>query len=136
MGVIVSEITSPFWSQSTDVPGGIVAGIEDIKQCIFLIMGTQLGSDPFRHSFGSKVYDYVDEPVIVAAPKIARAAKAAIQLWEPRVTVKDVTFVYGTDGMPIFTIEIKVKPEVNLATDTKGTFFMGFMFNESFLTFI
>lgn len=71
--------------------GLVVTDLDDIAQCIEVILRTPLGSDPQRPTFGSNVDQYVDWPLTAARPRIAREVARAIGLWEPRVTILKVT---------------------------------------------
>ncbi|PIQ25427.1 baseplate protein [bacterium (Candidatus Blackallbacteria) CG13_big_fil_rev_8_21_14_2_50_49_14] len=69
---------------------GIVEGVEDVRQCIRIILETPLGSDPLRPDFGSNLRNYVDHPIDRARPHVVRETVEAIRKWEPRCTVKRV----------------------------------------------
>lgn len=70
---------------------GIVAGLDDLDQCIHLILETPKGSDPQRPEFGSDCHRYVDWPQNRVTPHLVREAVTAIRRWEPRVEVIAVT---------------------------------------------
>lgn len=80
---------------------GIVGGLEDIDQCIRIILNTPKGSDPHRPDFACDIYKYIDWPQDRAAAYIVRDARAAILKFEPRV--KDVQFsvVHSVGGIEI-----------------------------------
>ncbi|MEX3817970.1 hypothetical protein AB3X93_06210, partial [Paraburkholderia sp. BR14262] len=52
--------------------GKVATDVDDIAQCIPIILHTPLGSDPHRPDFGSSVDDYLDSPINEARPSIAR----------------------------------------------------------------
>lgn len=68
----------------------------DIEQCIRIILGSPLGSDPLRPLFGSRVHDYLDWPLETARPHIVRETVTALAAWEPRIEVVRVTVSRGT----------------------------------------
>lgn len=80
------------WQFATDGPGRIVQGIRDIGQSILFIASTLKGTDPLRPTFGCDLFDWIDQPLPVAAPNMARAILEAVNLWEPRVTVLAVRY--------------------------------------------
>jgi len=69
---------------------GIVGGLDDINQCVDIILGTPPGSDPHRPDFTCDIQKYLDWPQDRAAAYIVRNARAAILKWEPRIS--DVQF--------------------------------------------
>ncbi len=98
MSVSIQDIKSADWSLSTKSAGGVSEGIDDINQCIGIILGTQKGSDPFRPTFGSDIWDWIDRPLPIAVPNMKRAIYEAIGLWEPRVIVTSVEHVYQNEA--------------------------------------
>jgi phage baseplate assembly protein W len=85
-----TDITSVDWSLQLGAIGGVVQGIDDIDQCLAIILTTPLGSDPLRPTFGSDLWRYIDNPVSVAIPSIVREVSGAIAMWEPRVVVQSI----------------------------------------------
>ncbi|MDI1471937.1 putative bacteriophage baseplate protein [Thermodesulfovibrio sp. N1] len=70
--------------------GEVVENIEDINQCIRIILSTPKRSDPHRPEFGSDIWKYIDYPVNEAIPNIIREAIDAVNTWEPRVEIKSI----------------------------------------------
>ena len=87
----LNEITYVDWQLKLNEIGGIAQGVDDINQCITLIITTQKGTDPHRPTFGSDVYKYIDYPVNEAKPNIIRETIDAISLWETRITINSVS---------------------------------------------
>ena len=83
----LNEITFVDWQCKLNGIGGIAEGVEDINQCIAIILQTQKGSDPQRPTFGSDIMKYVDYPVNIAKANIIRETIDAITLLETRVKV-------------------------------------------------
>lgn len=92
--VDVTTITSADWSHKVGSYGEIVEGLEDIAQCIRIILGTPKGSDPHRPTFGCDAWQYLDWPTNKALPHIIRECTDAVALWEPRATVTKITASY------------------------------------------
>ncbi|MEX3614766.1 MAG: GPW/gp25 family protein [Burkholderia gladioli] len=74
----------------SDALGQAVTDIDDINQCIEMIVLTPRGSDPQRPTFGCGVDRYIDYPVSVARPYIARDIRLALGQWEPRLDLVQV----------------------------------------------
>jgi phage baseplate assembly protein W len=72
-------------------PGTIVSGVDDIAQCIRIILETPKGTDPLRPLFGSDHFLYLDRPLPAAVPQIVREAWDAIATWEPRAVLERIT---------------------------------------------
>lgn len=83
----VKDINTKHWSLSATDQGGVVLDLEDINQCITIILATVKGTDPLRPEFGCDILKWIDKPVNQAIPNIIKEAVAAINLWEPRVVV-------------------------------------------------
>ncbi len=75
------------WQINIDDPSAVVEGIDDIAQCLYLILVTAKGTDPLRPEFGSEVYKYIDQPTHIAQPLMINEAVRAIRRWEKRITV-------------------------------------------------
>jgi len=86
----LSEITYVDWQIKLNEIGGIAQGVDDINQCIAIILSTRKGTVPHRPTFGSEIYKYVDYPVNEAKPNIIRETIDSINLWETRITVNSV----------------------------------------------
>ena len=71
----LNEITYVDWQYKLNGIGSIAEGVEDINQCIAVILSTQKGSVPHRPTFGSDILKYVDYPVNIAKDKRSAAAK-------------------------------------------------------------
>lgn len=91
------DIQSANWSPLLGEFGGVVEDLDDIDQCIRIIVGTPRGSVPLRPLFGCDVWRWLDAPVDVALPNVVREVYAAIGMWEPRAEVVGVTLAPGDD---------------------------------------
>lgn len=87
----VNEITTTNWQISYDGVGEIVENVDDIRQCIAIILSTPRGSDALRPFFGSDMHKYSDASITNSVANIAREAKLSVSRWEPRVVVDTVT---------------------------------------------
>lgn len=103
----LQDIRSKDWSISLAGAGQIVEGLEDIKQCVRIILATQKGSDPLRPSFGVDVMSYLDLPDNRVATELTREIIEQIGLWEPRVVIEKITYKLSP-GRVSFAIEWKL----------------------------
>lgn len=94
MSTTIDQIQTANWQVSASTFGAVVEGADDINQSIALVLATRKGSDPFRPTFGSDIWQYVDQPITTAGPAIARAIREAVTLWVPRATIQEVSFTY------------------------------------------
>lgn len=86
--MLINEIKSADWQPKLNKIGEIVEGIDDINQCLTIILTTPKGSVPHRPEFGSDILKYVDNPVNEAIPNIIRETADAISIWEKRIEIK------------------------------------------------
>lgn len=101
----IDQIQSADWQVSAFSPGAVVEGGDDINQSIFLVLGTRKGSDPFRPSFGSDIWEHIDKPINSAPGLISRAIREAIDNWITRASIQSITYTfqdsYGDEnGLP------------------------------------
>jgi len=83
----IRNITAADWQPRLDAHGEIVAGIDDLHQCIRTILMTPKGSVPHRPEFGSDLWRYIDLPTGEAIPHVIREGIDALRQWEPRIEV-------------------------------------------------
>jgi phage baseplate assembly protein W len=81
-------------------------GPEKVRQSIKLILLTEPGERVMRPSFGCGLGQFLMEPNTIATRALIDAeVRQAIELWEPRVQLKDVTTEAGPDpSLVIITI--------------------------------
>jgi phage baseplate assembly protein W len=84
------------WSYplGTDATGGValVNREREIEQAIRLILGTACGERPMRPEFGCRIHDHVFGTATSAtAGQIAYDVRQALERWEPRIEVRDVS---------------------------------------------
>lgn len=69
----------------------LAKGSHKIEQAMRLILATYPGERPMRPEFGSRLRDFVFQPVTVDnATDISREVARALERWEPRATVQRV----------------------------------------------
>ena len=80
---------------TVDRRGGIAlaTGETDVDQAIEIILSTAPGERPMRPEFGCGVHDFVFDTIDAGTvARMETAIRAALDRWEPRIEVADVTF--------------------------------------------
>ena len=116
------SIKSAYWQLSLQDVGVIAEGLDDLRQCIDIILRTSRGSDPFRPLFGSNIFDWIDKPVTQAIPNIKREIIQALGIWEPRIEVKSI--VHDLDEKRL-AFNITYKPISEDLTDSVSLYLGG-----------
>jgi phage baseplate assembly protein W len=81
-------------------------GDSSVREAIAVILGTAPGERPMRPEFGCGVHDLVFESVdALTIGRIEREVRVALDRWEPRIQVTDVT-VDAADGGGELRVEI------------------------------
>jgi uncharacterized protein len=107
----LDDIKSSEWSISLGEVGGIKQGMDDINQCIEIILTTIPGTDPLRPTFGSNIYKYIDKPLNIAIPNIYKAIIDALALWEKRIEIESLQYQAGVGELK-FMIKYKLANSV------------------------
>lgn len=123
MAVNVNEILTKTWSMRVSSFGDIVADIEDLKQSVMLIILTVKGTVPLWAEFGCGLYDYIDQPVNLAGPLMVREIRNAVERWETRATLSNISF--EIKGSSIF-FNLSLQTSLRSDTDPSGMLFIGF----------
>ncbi len=79
--------------------GNLLSSDEHLRQSIFDILMTPLGSRLIRRDYGSLLPFLIDSPINSATKlKLMSAIATAIVKWEPRVKVRSVSLSINSDG--------------------------------------
>ena len=70
MATTLADIRATNWQLSKQNIGQVVSGIEDIRQCVGIILTTTKGSCPLSPLFGSDIWKFIDTPVNTAVANI------------------------------------------------------------------
>lgn len=108
MTTIAENIGNQYFQLSTLGVGALAVGIEDIRQCIDIILRTIPGTDPFRPLFGCNAYKYSDKPITVAIPNIKSEIYRALSLWEPRIEVLTIAHEFVQYAQLSFKITYRI----------------------------
>jgi len=90
----------------------LAGGEDDIEQAIGLILGTAPGEREMRPEFGCAVHDLVFDTIDAAMiGKLETAIRAALDRWEPRIDIDDLTFDLSDvdEGRLLITIAYRVR---------------------------
>ncbi|MBW7838447.1 MAG: GPW/gp25 family protein [Chitinophagaceae bacterium] len=79
------------WQISLEDVGLLKVGLDDIRQCIKIILFTRKGEDPLRPHFGCGISDWLDFPVNMAIPHMKKEILAALRRYEKRIRVRKIT---------------------------------------------
>ncbi|MEZ9525721.1 GPW/gp25 family protein [Enterovibrio norvegicus] len=86
-------------------------GIAHLKQSVRDILTTPIGSRVMRRTYGSRLFELVDNPTNPATVTDIIAATAdAVKKWEPRISVNKVHVDTATPGKVYVTIEGVYRP--------------------------
>src|ERR1700730_2726493 len=121
--ITLAEIKSADWSLMLDLAGlavsgigRVVTGVDDVDQCIAIILTTPKGSDVLRPTFGTDLWKYIDAPISQAGPAVVREVTQSITQWELRVKVLSVptTPLTGIVTHPGAHVQITVASQLTL----------------------
>ncbi len=89
---------------------------EDIKEAIWIILGTAKGERVMRPDFGCGIHDLVFAPINTATVNLVEnAVREALTLWEPRIelTKVEVSTEQADEGKLIVSIDYRVRTTNN-----------------------
>lgn len=92
MATTLADIKATNWQLSDVMIGQVVEGINDIRQCMGIILTTTKGSDPMRPLFGSDIWQFIDSPINIAVANISAEIIDSIGKWEQRIIIKELTY--------------------------------------------
>jgi phage baseplate assembly protein W len=82
----------------------------DVEQAIRLILSTAPGERPMRPEFGCAVHDCVFERIEAdTLARIDQAVRVALDRWEPRIELEDVSFETRGDGELFVHLHYRVR---------------------------
>jgi phage baseplate assembly protein W len=106
MVIAVNNIESLNWSPKLGSFGEIVENVEDIEQCIKIILTTPRGSDPHRPTFASGIFNYIDYPQTAIKQYLIRETYESLLTWEPRINIDGVKILFNQQQLGSIDIEI------------------------------
>ena len=84
--------------------------IKSVRQNVLLILSTFRGSVPLYRDFGISS-EALDKPVNVARTLLVSDIRESVEKYEPRVTVRDITFEADMSGRLIPTVEVEINEQ-------------------------
>lgn len=93
----------------TNAIGGValVTREREIQEAIRLILGTAPGERPMRPEFGCRISEHVFAPAnATTAGQLSYDVRAALDQWEPRIDVDDVTVSFDSTDSGVLYIDI------------------------------
>ena len=85
--------------------GKELAGIEHLRQSIYDILGTRIGTRVLRRDYGSELPALIDAPINEQTTlDFYAATAAAIERWEPRIKLTSVNISSATEGKLILDL--------------------------------
>lgn len=94
---------------AVDATGGValVTADREIQEALRIILGTAPGERPMRPEFGCRIHEHVFGPADSStAGQAAHDVREAIERWEPRVDLLDVTVAYAQNAPGTLYLEI------------------------------
>lgn len=83
---------------------------DDIKEAIWIILGTSKGERAMRPDFGCGIYDYVFAHINTSTIMLIEASvREALVFWEPRIEITSVKALADTDEEEKLLISIDYK---------------------------
>lgn len=99
MATTLQDIRATNWQLSLQTIGHIAEGIEDIRQCVGIILTTSKGSCTINPLFGSDIWRFIDTPVTTAVANISAEILDSVGKWEQRIIIRKL--VYDIQGSRI-----------------------------------
>ncbi len=86
--------------------------VKSVLQAIAIILSTPKGTVPMYRDFGVNM-SFVDLPTPSAEQRMRNEIREAVEKWEPRAIVKDITFSREgiANGRLIPTVEVEITSE-------------------------
>lgn len=113
MAIQLNEIQSSEWSFDINNLGKVVQGLDDIKQCIKIIIETEPGSDPLRPDFGCGIYTQLDLPITSVSTGLKKAIIEALTKYELRIEKIKVDVKIDTENVT-FSLTYQIKNTVKI----------------------
>ena len=121
MVTLVPDITAVDWSPRLHAPGAVVEDVDDIAQCLGIILTTPLGSDPHRPDFGADLLPLLDRPIAEAMPQVIAVATEALVRWEPRAAIDRIKPAYDPFEPARLTLRVHWAPAERPGAGSRAT---------------
>ena len=101
----IYEVKYSLWSMKIGMFGGIVQGLDDINQCIDILIKTRKGTVPLHPEFGCDVWKYIDSPINIARANIVKEVVDSITEFIPIIQLVSVTVNIQNTSNLVISIE-------------------------------
>ena len=108
----------------TDATGSIalVSREREVQESIRIILGTAPGERPMRPEFGCAIHDLVFAPAdATTAGQLAYHVRLALERWEPRIDLEDVTVRF--DAVDAGTLLVDIRYSLRDTNDLRNLVF-------------
>ncbi len=115
MSTTANDLIGSGWAYpariAADGTVALVTGTAELDGAIRCILQTRVGERVMRPEFGSRITDFMFEPITARTlGMIEEAARSAISRWEPRITLEQVAAVPGeTEGLVLLDIGYRIR---------------------------
>jgi len=116
MSITFRELIGRGWAFPAilDARGAVALTNEEneLIQSIYIILSTAPGERVMRPEFGCRIHEYIFDPANSStAAAVEQAVKSALDRWEPRITLTEVTVTPSPDtyGMLMIDLHFTVK---------------------------
>ena len=82
--------------------------VQSVIQNIALLLNTKKGTVPMYRNFGLPM-EFIDKPIDVAETMATVEISDALEEFEPRATLNDLTITKATDGKMAIIVEVVIK---------------------------
>ena len=91
--------------------GNPLSDLAHLRQSVRDILTTPIGTRVMRRDYGSRLYQLVDAPMNDATRlDMIAATYEALEAWEPRLSLEQVTFQIGAPGQVVLALEGQYLP--------------------------
>lgn len=115
MNTTANDLIGAGWAYpariSADGTVALVTGTAELDGAVCCILETRVGERVMRPEFGSRISDFMFEPITARTLSlIEEAARSAISRWEPRITLEQVAARPGeTEGLVLLDIGYRIR---------------------------
>jgi hypothetical protein len=109
----LEQISTSDWSMALDTSyggqdgiglGEVVQGLDDVIQCMRIILSTPKGTDPLRPDFACDIFRFLDLPLDLVIPQIVKEVAESIGRFETRAKVLSVLAQHNEIGQLAVTL--------------------------------
>jgi hypothetical protein len=91
---------------------GAAGTVKSVLQAVKLVLTTPKGTVPMYRDFGIDM-EFLDQPTPAAEQRARMDIREAVEAWEPRATVTDITFAKDAlhTGKLVPTVEVEINDD-------------------------